>query len=85
MIPVVMLVINLGELSYLIMTCPSLEHIPVIYLMIVVLDVIESLGRGEARIDNLLNSISNAIELAYMSFSLLINISATSIIALKAW
>jgi hypothetical protein len=85
MIPVVMLVINIGALSCLIMTYPSFEHFLVIYLMMVALIIIKAILLGELRINNLLNGMFNGTQVAHLSFSVLINISATSIIALKAW
>ena len=85
MIPVVMLVINTGALSCLVMTCPSFEQIPVIYLAVIVLAAIGAIWEDKGRV--VFDSISSDsdIQLVYLSFSLLINISATSIIAHKAW
>jgi hypothetical protein len=86
MIPVVMLAINTGALSFILtffcptMTCPSFEHILVVYLMTVVVRAIMLTSK-----DTQLFQINNITQMAYLSLSLLINIYATSIIALKAW
>jgi hypothetical protein len=67
------------------MTRPSFKHISVIYLMIIVLRTIELVAVGEGNTPNTLFSIMDVFQVAHLAFSLLINISATSIIALKAW
>ena len=93
MIPVVMLGINTGALSFLIltlfrltMTRPSFKHISVTYLMIVVPRSITLVAIGEGkRPTNTLIKMMDAAQVAHLAFSLLTNISATSIIALKAW
>ena len=67
-------------------TCPSPEHIPVIYLTTVVLANFEVFYHcpNVQSFSNLLLSLS-ITQLAHLAFSLSINIYATSIIALKAW
>lgn len=92
MIPVVMLGINTGALSSLFLTLfcltmarASFKHISVIYLMIVVLRSIELVAVGEGKTPNTLFNMMDIVQVAHLAFSLLINISATSIIALKAW
>jgi hypothetical protein len=93
MIPVVMLGINSGAISSLFltfsfclaMTCPYFEHIPVIYLMTIVLRVIELFSHGNTQRIILLIYMLSITQVAHLAFSLLINIYATSIIALKAW
>jgi hypothetical protein len=95
MIPVVMLVINTRTLSSvfltifcLTMTCPSLHHIPVTYLMAVAVTAIvhlKFLEMGLELFPVLLINILAATLLTHLTFSLLINIYATSLIALKAW
>jgi hypothetical protein len=91
MIPVVMLAINTGALSSLLltlfcltMTCPSFEYISVIYLMTVTARVIQVFS-GDPQMYFLLISIADITQLVYLMFSWFINIFSTSIIALKAW
>ena len=68
------------------MTCPSLEHLPVIYLTTVVLRNIELFYNWHSTQSLLhLLSLLNVTQLAHLAVSLSINIYATSIIALKAW
>jgi hypothetical protein len=93
MIPVVMLVINTGALSSdfltlvcLIMACPSIQHIPVIYLTAVAAVAVVFITETSARFPAaFLIRMVNGTILAHLALSLLINIYATSIIALKAW
>jgi hypothetical protein len=93
MIPVVMLVINTRALSsdFLTLFCltmarPSLQHIPVIYLTSVTSRaVVLFLEMGTRSSLDLLIRIFNDTVLTHVALSLLINIYATSIIALKAW
>ena len=67
------------------MTCPFFEHIPVIYLMTIVLRTIELFSHGNTQRILFLINIINITQVAHLAFSLSINIYATSIIALKAW
>ena len=92
MIPVVMLVISTGALSSVFLTwfClttthPSLQHIPVIYLMTIVLRAIELFSHGDTQRIYFLINLLTITQVAHLAFSLLINIYATSVIALKAW
>jgi hypothetical protein len=67
------------------MTCPF-EHIPVLYLMTVVLRAIQLFSfSGEIQRIHFLIDIMSITQVAHLAFSLSINIYATSIIALKAW
>jgi hypothetical protein len=88
MIPVVMLGINTGMLSShflavfcLTVPCPSCEHIPVIYLTTLVLRVREE----SVYMRRDLNNMIECTHMTYQTLSLLINIFATSLIALNAW
>jgi hypothetical protein len=93
MIPVVMLAINTGmffplfiTLFCFTVTCPSFEHILVIYLIIVVAGAIDIFfSRGAVQVYITLNIILSFSQVAQVVLSLLINIFATSITALKAW
>jgi len=93
MIPVIMLVINIGApssdfltLLCLIMARPSLQHIPVIYLMGVAVMVIVLIPEARARFSTVfLTRMLNDTIFTHLALSLLINIYATSIITLKAW
>jgi hypothetical protein len=93
MIPVVMLAINTGmfpplfiTLFCLTVTCPSFEYILVIYLIIVVGGAIDIFfSRGAVQVYITLNIILSLSQVAQVVLSLLINIFATSITALKAW
>jgi hypothetical protein len=93
MIPVVMLIINTGTLPSvfltlfcLAMTCPSLDHIPVTYLMAVAMTaIVHVLEKRSIFLDILPVNILAGTLLTHLALSLLINISATSIIAIKAW
>jgi hypothetical protein len=93
MIPVVMLAIDTGALSFILltllcltMTCPSLEHFPVIYLMTVAVRATMLIPLDEIRMrGELLNMITANTQLAHLILSSLVNICATSIIARKTW
>jgi len=93
MIPVVMLVINIGALSSdfltwfcLTMARPSLQHIPVIYLMGVAVMAIVVIPETRTRFSpGLIIRMLEGTVMTHLGLSLLINIYATSIIALKAW
>jgi hypothetical protein len=92
MIPVIMLAINIGALSslfltffYLIMTCPSFEYTPVIYLWMVAMAIICALELQRVDENDFLNRMLTGIQITNLSLSLLINISATSIIGFKTW
>jgi hypothetical protein len=97
MIPVVMLVINIGVLFSVFMTlfcltvtCPSFEHILVAYLMMLTALVIEIITTvtdptSHIHIIYISGSIISITQIAHIALSLLVNIFATSIIALKAW
>jgi hypothetical protein len=63
-------------------TCPDFEYILVIYLTTIVLRAIELISDNS--VQKLIHTI-NATQVAHVTFSLLINIYATSVIALKAW
>ena len=66
------------------MTCLSLEHFLVVYLITVALRVAIVISPdGPHHI--LFVTMIDGTQLTHMTLSLLINISATSIIALKAW
>jgi hypothetical protein len=88
-----MLVINTGVLSSLFindpcfftMTNPSPEYIPVIYLLGIVGRTIEVISEEALPKYLILNFDFAICEAALLGLSLLINICATSIIALKAW
>ena len=89
MIPVVMLAIDASALSSLFSTLfrlpvtgPSFKHIPVIYLMMIALRAIDFFTE---HMYMLLGNMLEITQMANLIFSLLINISATFIIALKAW
>jgi hypothetical protein len=94
MIPVVMLVINIGALSSDFLTlfclttvaCPSLRHIPVIYLMGVAVMAIVVIPETRTRFSaGLIIRMLEGTVMTHLGLSLLINIYATSIIARKAW
>jgi len=92
MVPVVMLGINAGAFSSLLtllrltMTCPSFEHFPVIYLMAVAVRAALLMPEDNVRMHNaLLTRMVDVTQVAHQAFSLLTNMLATSIIALKAW
>jgi hypothetical protein len=93
MIPVVMLAINTGALSSLFLTLlcltvihPFIEHFPVIFLMTVALRAAIAMSlEGPLMHRNLLSKIVDGTQLTYLMLSLLINISATLIIALEVW
>jgi hypothetical protein len=93
MIPVVMLGINTGALSseFLTLFLPHygsslVQHIPVIYLTAVAVAVIVVIPEASVRFSSaFLVGMVNGTLLAHFALSLLINIYATSIIALKAW
>jgi hypothetical protein len=53
--------------------------------MIVVLRSIELVAIGEGNTPNTILNMMDFFQVAHLALSLLINISATSIIALKAW
>jgi len=90
MIPVVMLVINTGALSsdFLTLFCLTIAcpYIPAIYLTAVAAVAIVLIPEASARFSAaFLVRMVNGTLLAHLALSLLINIYATSIIALKAW
>jgi hypothetical protein len=93
MIPVVMLAINACmnssfylTLLCLIMACPFVENIPVIYLLTVVARTILLMAQEGVQIHRIaLTHIVDITVVAHLVLSLLTNIVATSIIALKAW
>jgi hypothetical protein len=92
MVPVVMLGINTGALSSILtllrltMTCPSFEHFPVIYLMAVAVRAALLIPENDVWMHNaLLTRMMDVTQVAHQAFSLLTNMLATSIIALKAW
>jgi hypothetical protein len=92
MIPVVLLAINTGVLSSvfmilycLTMTCPSLQYILVAYLITLTAWVIAMIPNIAEPIYIVSYSITSFTQMAYIALSLLVNIFATSIIALKAW
>ena len=92
MIPVVMLGINTSALPSLSLAlfsltvaCPYFEYIPAIYLMTITLRAVERFTEQRDQVHMLLKNMLDVTQVAYMTFSLLINIFATSIIALKAW
>jgi len=92
MIPVIMLAINTGAFSsspFLTLPYPSsFESFPVIYLFTVAaiawLVIAFEAGRP-GKNASLINDIINNTMLANVVLSLLVNIFATSIIAVKAW
>jgi hypothetical protein len=70
------------------MTCPSLEHDLVIYLMTIAGRAIQILFVFKLEeVQNILivSHMITITQVAHLTLSLLINIFATSIIALKAW
>ena len=83
-----MLAINTGTLSslflfYRTVTCPPFGLNPVLYLVTIVARAIDLISKGE-----MYRTLCHRIiitKVAQAMFSVLINISATSIIALKAW
>jgi hypothetical protein len=89
-IPVVMLVINAGALSKLTLFSPDVtnsspEHIPVIYLVGLAKRTRDVISK-EAVPKHVIFKFDFAIfEATLLTLSLLINIYATSIIALMAW
>ena len=87
-IPVVMLGINTGAISshfiFPAVTCPF-AYILAIYLTTVVLRAIELISDSSLQMLNRLIHMINATQVTQLTFSLLINIYATSVIALKAW
>jgi hypothetical protein len=89
-IPVVMLVINAGTLSKLTLFSPDVtnsspEHIPVVYLVGLAKRTRDVISE-EAVPKHLIFEFDFAIfEATLLTLSLLINIYATSIIALMAW
>jgi hypothetical protein len=91
MVPVVLLAINTGTLSTILfcltMTGPFLNngHIPAIYLTIIVLRTLALIAIEEAQSAGALSNTIDVAQVAHLALSLLINILATSIIALKAW
>jgi hypothetical protein len=90
MIPVVMLGIKIGALSSLFLTLFYLtltylfEYILVIYLITVTARAIEFISYNQTGYIRL-HLLIDIAQVAHVTLSLLINISATSIIALKAW
>jgi hypothetical protein len=91
MIPVVMLAINTGALSSLFltlfelgMTCPSIEYILVVYLITIAGRVIQFIFL-DLQMFSIITHITSITQVVHLALSLLINIFATSIIALKAW
>ena len=68
------------------MTCPALEHIPVIYLTTVAVTAFDltARSRGYSSIYSI-DTIINVAQVVFVTFSLIINCSTTFIIALKAW
>jgi hypothetical protein len=66
------------------MACPSFEHRLVIYLSKVVMDVIQIMSNDPLLINHLM-LLDNVITVTQLMLSLIINIYATSIIALKTW
>jgi hypothetical protein len=92
MIPAIMLVINTGALSSVFLTLfcltmsrPPLQHIPVMYLMGVAVAVIMIIQETRDQFSLVLNAVVAGTMYIHLALSLLINIYATSIIALKAW
>ena len=93
MIPVVLLAINIGVLSSvfmtlycLTMTCPSFQYIPVAYLLMLTAWAITMIPSiTDSRLYAIFVSITGFTQMANIALSLLVNIFATSIIALKAW
>ena len=92
MFPLVMLVIDAGALSSVFLTlfCLtmsrfSLQHIPVVYLMLVTVLVIMLIPEMSVRFSPILTPMLGGTVSTHLALSLLINIYATSIIALKAW
>jgi hypothetical protein len=92
MIPVVVLVIYIGALSSdfltlfcLTVACPYIQHIPGIYLTMVAATAIMLIQQTSAQSAVFITSVVNDTILAHFALSLLINIYATSLIALKAW
>jgi hypothetical protein len=87
-----MLVINTGALSSVFLTLfcltmsrPPLQHIPVMYLMGVAVAVIMIIQETRDQFSLVLNAVVAGTMYIHLALSLLINIYATSIIALKAW
>jgi hypothetical protein len=67
-------------------TCPSSEHIPVIYLTTIVLRDFSIFHHWKSTPSLIhLLSLLNIAQIAHLAFSLATNVCATSIIALKAW
>ena len=89
MFPVIMLAINTGALSsspFLALPYPSsFESFPVIYLFTVVTGVWFVIVLGAGGKGASLFIILNLATCASLALSFLINIFATSIIAIKAW
>ena len=68
------------------MICPPFEHILVIYLITATAGIIQFITynlTGQERVR--FYFLIGRSKAAFLTFSLLINISATSVIALKAW
>jgi hypothetical protein len=84
-----MLGINTGAISsHLVATrrnCPYFEYILAIYLTTIVLRAIELISDSSLQMYNRLIHTINATQVTHLTFSLLINIYATSVMALKAW
>jgi hypothetical protein len=90
MIPVVMFVINAGVLSSVFLTffpltmaCTSFKHVLVMYLMMFVATAI-MMSNGTI-VNSFFYQVIVFTQMTYLMLSLLINIYAMSIIALKAW
>jgi hypothetical protein len=93
-IPVVMLAINTSALSSIFLTLfnfihhlhglSSLEHLLVIYLSGIVMTTIQIITTDSLLFSRLVKP-DNITIVIQVVFSLIINIYATSIIALKAW
>jgi hypothetical protein len=66
------------------MACPSFEHLLVVCLSNLVMGVIQTITNDFLLFSHLIR-LSNIAAMTELTSSLIINISATSIIALKAW
>jgi len=91
MFPVIILGINtrapssLPVLDLLCLTSPSFESFPVIGLLTVVMNIDRIFASETGRTDTHYNNILGFAQVAYLALSLLTNIFATSLIAVKAW
>jgi hypothetical protein len=92
MIPVVMLAINTGVLSSVLMTLycltmtyPSFQYILVAYLMMLTAWFITAIPNIRHPIYTIFFAITGFMQTAHIALSLAVNIYATSIIAFKAW